>query len=133
MVYRKGPLAFVAFPSEDVGSEVRDTIEDTLREKEIELTSANEGELGDALTSTLWEADFVIADITSSDPNVLVEVGMALGMRKPLLLLSQSRSMELPHDLAAHQVAVYRPDDVGPLRKYVESWLRDAMRERDLA
>jgi hypothetical protein len=60
----------------------------------------------------------------------MIEVGIALGMGKPLLLLSQSRSTDLPIDLRAHQVAVYRPGDMDSVRKFMELSLRDALRER---
>ena len=60
----------------------------------------------------------------------MVEVGMALGMGKRVLLLSRDRSHELPVDLAAQQVAIYRPDDVESVQKYVQLWLQDVMTER---
>jgi nucleoside 2-deoxyribosyltransferase len=79
----------------------------------------------------LRDSDLIIADITGANPNVMVEVGMALGLGKPLLLLSQRRVSEMPVDLAAHQVAVY--EDVASVTRYLDLWLRDAVAEREPA
>jgi nucleoside 2-deoxyribosyltransferase len=83
-----------------------------------------------AIQEMLREADLVIADVTEAGPNAMIEVGMALGMGKRLLLLSQSGSTDLPMELRAQQVAVYRPGDMGSIRRYRELSLRDSLAER---
>jgi hypothetical protein len=58
----------------------------------------------------LWQginaADFVIADITGRNPNVLYELGIAHTLAKPVLILSQ-RAADIPIDLATRRVIVY--------------------------
>jgi nucleoside 2-deoxyribosyltransferase len=136
-MFRKEPQAFIALPAETVSSGLRSVIEKTLDRYSVTHTSADAdpsaSSTSPAIQEMLREADFVIADITGANPNVMIEVGMALGMGKRLLLLSQSRSKELPFDLAATQVAVYRPENVGSVEKYLELWLRDALSDRESA
>jgi hypothetical protein len=132
-MFRKEPQAFIALPQESVRAGVQHVIEETLAQYGVRSVCVSPADVavGSAFTATLQDllrdSDFVIADITGANPNVMIEVGVALGMGKGLLLLSQGRSSELPVDLAAHQVAVYKPDDVDSVRKYLELWLRDAV------
>jgi nucleoside 2-deoxyribosyltransferase len=80
--------------------------------------------------SALRDADVVIADITGKNANVLFEVGLAIGLRKPVLLLSQGSLDDLPSDLRAYQVASYRPHELSTVRRYLTLWLRDVLAEK---
>ena len=89
--------------------------------------------LSDQIHSAIRRAEFVVADLTGANPNVLFEVGLALGLNKPVLLLSQGPTKEMPFDLQQLQVAMYRPDDLTAVRRYVELWLRDIRARRQTA
>jgi hypothetical protein len=58
----------------------------------------------------IWQsinaADFVIADITGRNPNVLYELGIAHTLAKPVLILSQEAA-DIPIDLATRRVILY--------------------------
>jgi hypothetical protein len=58
----------------------------------------------------IWQsinaADFVIADITGRNPNVLYELGIAHTLAKPVLILSKAAS-DIPIDLATRRVILY--------------------------
>jgi hypothetical protein len=58
----------------------------------------------------IWQginaADFVMADITGRNPNVLYELGMAHTLAKPVLILSRD-ARDIPIDLATRRVIVY--------------------------
>src|SRR5262245_13407600 len=58
----------------------------------------------------IWQsinaADFVIADITGRNPNVLYELGIAHTLAKPVLILSM-RAADIPIDLATRRGIVY--------------------------
>jgi hypothetical protein len=58
----------------------------------------------------IWQgihaADFVIADITGRNPNVLYELGIAHTLAKPVLILSRLAS-DIPIDLATRRVTLY--------------------------
>jgi nucleoside 2-deoxyribosyltransferase len=135
-MFREEPQAFIALPQDTTDPELRSVIEETLAHSGVRSVSAPENwntAPSTAIQELLREADFVIANITGANPNVMIEVGMAIGMGKRLLLLSQDRSNDLPFDLRVHQVAIYRPNDVGAVKKYLDLWLRDAVSERESA
>jgi len=58
----------------------------------------------------IWQAinsaDFVIADITGRNPNVLYELGIAHTLAKPVLILSKQAD-DIPIDLATRRVILY--------------------------
>jgi hypothetical protein len=58
----------------------------------------------------IWQsinaADFVIADITGRNPNVLYELGIAHTLAKPVLILSM-QAADIPIDLATRRVILY--------------------------
>ncbi|RDE49778.1 MAG: hypothetical protein DVS81_14585 [Candidatus Accumulibacter meliphilus] len=58
----------------------------------------------------IWQsinaADFVIADITGRNPNVLYELGIAHTLAKPVLILSRDAN-DIPIDLATRRVILY--------------------------
>lgn len=55
---------------------------------------------------SLNSADFVIADITGRNPNVMYELGMAHTLAKPVLILSKYAG-DIPIDLATRRVILY--------------------------
>jgi hypothetical protein len=58
----------------------------------------------------IWQsinaADFVVADITGRNPNVLYELGIAHALAKPVLILSKDAA-DIPIDLATRRVILY--------------------------
>ena len=62
------------------------------------------------IVEDIWQAihtaDFVLADITGRNPNVLYELGIAHTIAKPVLILSQ-KAEDIPIDLATRRVLVY--------------------------
>ncbi len=61
-------------------------------------------------------SDIIVADLTSLNPNVFYELGIAHALRKPTILLTQSIE-ELPFDLRSYRVVSYstRFDEIGDL------------------
>lgn len=63
----------------------------------------------------IWQgiagADFIIADITDRNPNVLYELGLAHAIAKPVVILSQLAA-DIPVDLATRRVILYQRADV---------------------
>jgi hypothetical protein len=130
------PQAFIALPREARQSGLQSVIEETFQNNGVDVVSIL---IPDSKAASIIAANiqdlirkttFVVADVSGANPNVMLEVGMAMGMGKPILLLSRARAPELPADLAAQQVAVYNPNDLSSVRKYLELWLRDAIAER---
>ncbi len=51
-------------------------------------------------------ADLVIAELTTSNPNVFYELGIAHGLKKSVVLLSQELG-EVPFDLRSYKIVTY--------------------------
>lgn len=68
-----------------------------------------------------------LADLTGNNPNVLFEVGLAMAIDKPIVMISQSLN-ELPTDLNPDRVIAYRPEDDPEWRQRLEDeiikWLK---------
>ena len=54
----------------------------------------------------LNDADFVVADITGRNPNVLYELGIAHALAKPVLIISRNAA-DIPIDLSTRRVILY--------------------------
>ncbi len=52
------------------------------------------------------EADLIVVDLTTLNPNVFYELGISHTMQKPIVLLSQSIE-DIPFDLRSYRVIVY--------------------------
>lgn len=82
----------------------------------------NSGSILDDITQSLIEASFIVADITPDNPNVFYEVGYAHAIKKPVILLSDSRRDRLPFDVSGFRVIIYE-NSIGGKTK-VEERLR---------
>lgn len=137
-MFQEKAQGFLAFPlKDDASRELAAQIADVLRVQDIEPLLATELDSSTALTDQIQaavrRAEVVVADLTGANPNVLFEVGLALGLSKPVLLLSQAPAKDVPADLRTQQIATYRPDDPETVRRYVELWLRDVRARRKTA
>ena len=68
-------------------------------------------EAGSSVTHQLWlllnESDLVVADISGKGAGVFYEVGLAHGLGKPVVLISESGRSLIPFDLASQMVVLY--------------------------
>ncbi len=60
-------------------------------------------------------ADVVVADVTGSNPNVMIEVGMAAALGKEVIVISQSDM--LPFDIRHWRRITYAPADLPRLEE----------------
>ncbi|HEY1302230.1 MAG TPA: hypothetical protein VGF24_01690 [Vicinamibacterales bacterium] len=81
------------------------------------------------VVDNITKSQIVIADISPTNPNVYFEVGYALALGKPIVLLAQRRSADspLPFDVSAFRVLFY-DDTIGGKPK-LEEGLRNHLRE----
>jgi hypothetical protein len=68
------------------------------------------------------QADFVIADLSSNNPNVMYEVGYAHGLGKLVLPIVSSETKQVPVDLTGYHYLVYDPSKFSEFAKYVRNW-----------
>ena len=59
----------------------------------------------DQIVQSLWDADYIIADLTGSNPNVTYELGIAHTLNKRTLQISQS--LDLMFDIKSQNVIPY--------------------------
>jgi len=115
---RSTPGCFLALPFSPEFEPVKEAVERGVRDAGFRPVSM--AELGprpttlmESLMEALREADCVIADVTEGPPNILLEVGLAMGMGKPVFLLAEARPKgrvqdDLPFDLAGIHRFAYR-------------------------
>lgn len=65
------------------------------------------GRITDRLLAELRAATLCLADVTGSKPNVMWELGFAMALTKPTIVLTQSLA-ELPFDIRDMQTIEYR-------------------------
>jgi nucleoside 2-deoxyribosyltransferase len=102
---------------------LRRIVADTLDAWDAELIAPEKAEspFGRTIKQAIERADFVIADLTGSNPDVMYEVGYAQALRKPVLPIIQLEDT-IPSDLAGQQFFVYQPEKPEELRKHLQIW-----------
>jgi hypothetical protein len=133
-VQSERPKAFVVMqfssPYNEVYSQV---IRQVCNEFEIDPLRADEmygsGIVIKDVIDEIARSQIVIAEISPANPNVYFEVGYALALQKPIILLAQRNGADarLPFDLSAFRVLFY--DDSIAGKPKVEEGLRRNLRE----
>jgi hypothetical protein len=128
------PRAFIVMqfssPYNEVYSHV---IKDVCEELSVESLRADEiygpGIIVKDVIDRIARSQVIIADISPTNPNVYFEVGYALALGKPIILLAQrlAPGVQLPFDLSAFRVLFYE-DSIGGKPK-LEEGLRKHLRE----
>ncbi|MGB3633795.1 MAG: nucleoside 2-deoxyribosyltransferase [Rubrobacteraceae bacterium] len=77
------------------------------------------------IVHSIDNADLVIAELTTSNPNVFYELGIAHGLRKPVVLLSQELE-QVPFDLRSYKIVTYSThfDEVHKLKDSLKTIAR---------
>jgi TIR domain len=107
-----------------VGRRIHDTVNRALQELGIRTYDLRDfpagASLTNAITAAIREADFVVADVTRQNPNVLYEIGYANALEKPtILLVDGSTEEELPSDLAGLSYLTYDLKNLRSLQEYI--------------
>lgn len=122
--------ALILSPMDSSYLRVKDTIQKTLREANVVPIQIDEiirpgAQWANAVTEAIQDADFIVADVSRKNPNVLYELGFAHALRKPtLLMLSTEASGEMPYDLAGYQMATYDPENLSTLKHQISNFIR---------
>jgi len=109
--------------------EIRRLIANTLIEMNVEPVlwedlSATAQSIAEALQSQIQRADFVIADLTATNPNVIFELGYAQALGKQTLIIVQREaSHTIPFNLSSHLYLSYDPDQLEQLRATLRVWV----------
>ena len=121
------PSVFVLMPFDDEFNSVYSGfLEDVLRAKGFEVTRAdnieNQRSIMKDVIEGIVKSDLIVADLTSSNPNVYYELGIAHALGKPVIHLTQALE-EVPFDLRAYRFIEYSThfDQIGKARGLLDS------------
>jgi predicted nucleotide-binding protein len=121
---------FLSFPSVSELEDVRKVITDTLLDSGIEpILPGGVPPAGVTVVKgvqlAIAKADFLIADLTGNNPNVMYEVGFAHASRKPVVLIIQHAMHRVPSDLAGFIYYVYDPTNLDHFRGLVRTIIQE--------
>jgi hypothetical protein len=124
--------AVVIAPPDGASDRVREIIAGVLRESDIEVVEpGRESEAGSFdFFSAIQSSDLVVADISGQNPNVMYELGVAHGLRKPTLLLVSQEVGRVPSDLAGILFLVYDPANLSGLRNRLRNEVKHMVQDR---
>jgi len=86
-------------------------------------TSEEGDEMALSTQRAIERSDFIIADVSGSNPNVMYEVGYAHALRKPVLPIVRRDSEGLPASMSGYYYLVYDPSDQSTLKREIRSWI----------
>ncbi len=122
------PKALILFPPET--SYVATGIRSALEDGGISIIDLDDGLFEGALRAAavkdaIFSADVIVVDVTTQNPNILYELGLAQALRKPTILLAAINSgARLPSDLVGLSPIPYDPADLIELRRRLQGWIK---------
>src|SRR2546427_1154855 len=119
---------FLSVPRGAEFESVRAIVAEVLQENGIEPMSPGEvaepGVVVRGIQLAIDVADFVIADLTGANPNVMYEVGFAEAKRKPIVSLVRQGSKKIPSNVHGIVIIIYIPSEREDLRRDLTSAVR---------
>lgn len=116
--------AFLAMPFEEPFlSQVAPLVTERARRRGFECTSLVDEKQPGSIIGQIWQrirsSDVVVADLTSHNPNVMYELGVAHALGKPSIIIMQ-RGHERPFDLGVDRCCKYDLEDLDALGAWIE-------------
>ena len=130
------PVCFISSSSEDLDKASK--IEAFLEREGIEATTWKNSffpgmTLVENLKGAISKADSVILMIPSNGSNaksredMFLEIGVIVGMNKPLLTLAQKdNQVELPYNMSSSLYLHYEPNQIESSFRYIRNWAMQA-------
>jgi hypothetical protein len=103
--------AYTEFYDHNIATPVKDAGLEPVRSDRLP-TRAKRQPIIEKIEEKIARSRFVIADITDANPNVIYEVGLAVGISKPVLMLCDSKhfdAREIPFDFQPYELIKYSP------------------------
>jgi nucleoside 2-deoxyribosyltransferase len=113
-------MPYTATWSESVWSalhriEQQDTTK-SIQIQRVDTRNVHADHLADHIEENIENADVVIADLTEANPNVHIEIGFLLALRRPLLFITQDRKWVTTH-LQGRVIDEYNASDQDSLQR----------------
>jgi hypothetical protein len=116
------PRCLVLIPHGRFQDPIRHIIVDVLKRAGVfailpgEAVAGAGAQWADERLESLHSSDFIIADLSESNPNIIFQLGVAHGLRKPLIILVSTKvEAKIPSDLLGYQYITYDPFDPSDL------------------
>lgn len=124
----KSHSCYLISPFQGEYQDVRHQIRESLLEMNVapvlmEYMPPSAHTIAEVVLNQIQEADFIIADVSKNNSNVMVEVGYALAHKKPILLIVQKSSREIPAILSSYLYHVYDPKEPDLLKETLRTWI----------
>lgn len=123
------PLAFLTTPSSEAFGHIRQGLRATLAQFDIRTVLVEDVppsvSLEDRVLESILQSDFVIADITGANPNVMYELGFARAARVPVIPIIQAGSGEptaVPSSIAGLYYLTYNPANLAEVGQHIRNW-----------
>lgn len=75
------------------------------------------------ICKSVQESSLILADLTGRNPNVFLEIGLAFGLEKYVVFLSQ-KSEDIPFDTKTFRAIIYDPHKLPDLKRKIHTLLR---------
>jgi hypothetical protein len=129
----EGDFAFVLMPFKPEFFKIYDAvIKPAINQLGLQCFNAQEDKrptrITDMIFSYIVSATLLIADLTSKNPNVFYELGLAHAMNKPVILLTQTRE-DVPFDVAGIRYMEYNVDHPDALKQELEETIKILLAE----
>jgi hypothetical protein len=104
----------------------------TAREYSVRLTRADLGRplsissIEDHLKKYIDNCDFAIAEISQLNPNVMFEMGYAIGISKPVIVMVQ-RNIVVPADFRGRLYLKYSIDELNIIPQILQGYIKSAI------
>jgi hypothetical protein len=131
-MFRQSPECFLITPHSDAAHQIQTLIRDVLQEQGVELVAAEtisyRGAQMGTFANAIERAHFVIADITDRNLEAIFELGVAYGLRKRSLILSQRQTADdTLIDIGGQPIILYDPEDTQRLHHFISNWVQESV------
>jgi hypothetical protein len=128
----EGAVCFVMMPfGEEFDRCYKNTYVPAIKRAKLHPVRADDIKMPGVIVSQVWEnitsALALIADVTGQNPNVMFELGLALAMNRPVVLVTSDSADTIPFDLKSLRHITYAKGD-GNWKKKLSDELQQYLR-----
>lgn len=124
-LFEKRLRAYLLIPEPIANSRLQEYLRSLLQNERIQIITIDGSPFStvQSAQSAIKEADFIIADISSKNPNTMYDIGYAHGIKKPILFIARQDTREVPIDIKGSFYFVYNLNDLPRLGHNIKMWI----------